>query len=75
MSHKGAHNALHREFVFTELFRKEVGVMLKSTFEKRQFSDYDYDEVFREDAKESLEHASRFFEETVLYLKNNNLLQ
>ena len=57
------------------LFSREYGLMLKSTFEKRQFGDYDYDEIFQEDANESVQAAQQFFNATILYLKNNNLLQ
>lgn len=74
-SHKGAHNSFHREFILTQLFPKKLGLALKQTFEKRQFSDYDYDEVLQEDAKESVEDAAHFFEATILYLKQNNFLQ
>ncbi|KAA6436645.1 HEPN domain-containing protein [Dyadobacter flavalbus] len=74
-SHKGAHNAFHKEFISTQIIAKEHGLALKRSFEKRQFSDYDYDEVSQEDAKESLDDAARFVEAVIQYLKENNHLQ
>ena len=74
-SHKGAHNAFHKEFVLTQIISKEHGLALKRSFEKRQFSDYDYDVVSQEDAKESLDDAYDFVEAVIQYLKENNYLQ
>ena len=67
-SHSGAHNAFHKHFILTQLLPRNLGLVLKRTFEKRQFGDYDYDEVLLEDAR-------LFFEVTVLYLKKNNFLK
>jgi len=67
-SHSGAHNAFHKHFILTQLLPRNLGLVLKRTFEKRQFGDYDYDEVLLEDAR-------LFFEATVLYLKKNNFLK
>jgi uncharacterized protein (UPF0332 family) len=39
---------------------------------KRQFSDYDYDEVLEEDARESIDDAVIFVNATTQYLKENN---
>jgi len=74
-SHKGSHNAFHKEFILPNQVSKELGVALKRTFEKRQFSDYDYDDVFPEEAAQSFTDAELFLKETVLYLKKNNFLQ
>jgi uncharacterized protein (UPF0332 family) len=70
-----AYAAFHKEFVLTQIISKELGLALKRSFEKRQFSDYDYDIVSQEDAKESLDDAARFVEAVVQYLKENNYLQ
>jgi uncharacterized protein (UPF0332 family) len=74
-SHKGAHNAFHKNFILTEKLSKNYGLALKRTFERRQFSDYDYDEVSYEAARESLENANEFLQATIAYLKENNHLQ
>lgn len=74
-SHSGAHNAFHKEFILPKLFSKDLGLALKRTFEKRQFGDYDYDEVLLEDAEESVNDAELFLNATILYLKKNNFLQ
>jgi len=74
-SHSGAHNAFHKEFIQTQLFSKHLGLALKRTFEKRQFGDYEYDEVQYEDAKESVEDAQNFLNATTQYLKENNFLK
>jgi uncharacterized protein (UPF0332 family) len=75
MSFPKAYAAFHKEFVLTQIISKEHGLALKRSFEKRQFSDYDYDEVSQEDAKESLDDAARFVEAVIQYLKENNYLQ
>ena len=74
-SHSGAHNAFHKHFILTQILPRNLGLVLKRTFEKRQCGDYDYEEVLLEDAKESVEDARLFFEATVLYLKKNNFLK
>lgn len=74
-SHKGAHNSFHKEFILTGSISKELGISLKRTFERRQFSDYDYDDIFPEEAMQSFNNAELFLNETVLYLKENNFLQ
>ncbi|GGB93609.1 HEPN domain-containing protein [Dyadobacter sediminis] len=70
-----AYIVFHQEFILTQLIAKEHGLALKRSFEKRQFSDYDYDEVSQEDAKESLDDARDFAEAVIQYLKENNHLQ
>ena len=74
-SHSGAHNAFHKEFILTLRFSKDLGLALKRTFEKRQFGDYEYDEVLYEDAKESVYDAQKFLNATTQYLKENNFLK
>lgn len=74
-SHSGAHNAFHKHFILSQKLPRDLGLALKRTFEKRQFGDYDYDEVLFEDAEESVEDARYFFEATILYLKENNFLK
>jgi len=74
-THAGAHNKFRELFIKTGILDLELSVVLQRSFEKRQFSDYDYDEVSAEDAKESVEDARYFVETSVLYLKENNHLQ
>jgi uncharacterized protein (UPF0332 family) len=74
-THVGSHNKFRELFLKTGLWDREFNTILQRSFEKRQFSDYDYDEVLQEDAKESVEDAEHFFEATVFYLKQNNFLQ
>lgn len=47
----------------------ELSAILQRSSEKRQFSDYDYDEVFEEDARQSLDDAQYFMDVVSLYLK------
>ncbi|REA58476.1 hypothetical protein DSL64_20520 [Dyadobacter luteus] len=74
-SHKGAQNSFHKDFILNGLLSRDLGIALKRTFEKRQFSDYDYDDIFPEEALQSLNDAELFLNETVLYLKENSFLQ
>jgi uncharacterized protein (UPF0332 family) len=74
-SHTGAHNAFHKEFILTELVERKLGLVLKRTFGKRQFSDYEYDEVSYKDALESFDDAEYFVKAVISFLKENNYLK
>ncbi len=74
-THVGSHNKFRELFIKTGIWDKYFSTILQRSFEKRQFSDYDYDEVFESEAKESVDDAVHFFTTTVLYLKENNFLQ
>lgn len=74
-SHTGAHNAFHKDFILTGLIEKKLGLGLKRTFEKRQFSDYEYEETSEQDAIDSFEDAEYFVHAVVKYLKQNNHLK
>jgi len=74
-THGGAHSKFRELFIKTGILDKELSVRLQRSFEKRQFSDYDYDEVLSEDALESINDARLFLSTTILYLKENNFLQ
>ena len=74
-THVGAHNKFRELFIKTSALDADLSSILQRSFEKRQFSDYDYDEVFKEDASQSLEDAEHFMNVVVLYLKENNFLQ
>ena len=74
-SHSGAHNAFHKEFILSGLVDKKLGLGLKRTFEKRQFSDYEYDETTEQEAVDSFSDAELFVHSVVNYLKENNHLQ
>ena len=74
-SHTGAHNAFHKEFILTGVIEKKLGLGLKKTFEKRQFSDYEYDETSEQTAIDSFEDAEYFVHTIVNYLKQNNHLK
>jgi len=74
-THVGAHNKFRELFIKTSVLDTDLSVMLQRSFEQRQFSDYDYDEVFQDDALQSLEDAQHFRNVVILYLKKNNFLQ
>ncbi|MCE6992214.1 HEPN domain-containing protein [Dyadobacter sp. CY323] len=74
-THVGSHTKFRELFIKSGILDLELNVMLQRAFEKRQFSDYDYDEVLTEDARESVEDAERFVNATIQYLKENNHLQ
>lgn len=74
-THSGTHSKFRELFIKTGVLGNELSISLQRSFEKRQFSDYDYDEVLEEDARESIHDAKTFLDATILYLKNNNLLQ
>ncbi|MCF0053733.1 HEPN domain-containing protein [Dyadobacter sp. LJ53] len=73
-SHTGTHNAFHKEFILTGLIEKRIGLSLKRTFERRQFSDYEYDETSEQTAIDSFNEAEYFVHSIVQYLKKNNHL-
>lgn len=74
-THVGAHNRFRELFIKTGLMDISLSIRLQRTFEKRQFSDYDYDEITEIEASESVEDATCFFDTVVRYLKENNHLQ
>lgn len=74
-THVGAHSRFRELFIKTSLLDISLSVRLQRAFEKRQFSDYDYDEVAEHEASESVEDAAYFFDSVVRYLKENNHLQ
>ena len=74
-THSGAHSKFRELFIKTDILDKKLSISLQRSFEKRQFSDYDYDEVLSEDAQESINDAKLFLSTTILYLKENNFLQ
>lgn len=74
-THNGAHNKFRELFIKTGILDKELSTSLQRSFEKRQFSDYDYDEVLEEDAQESIQDAINFVNATNQYLKENNFLK
>ena len=74
-THVGAHNRFRELFVKTSLMDISLSIRLQRTSEKRQFSDYDYDEITESEASESVQDATFFFESVVRYLKENNHLK
>lgn len=74
-THNGAHNKFRELFIKTGILEKELSTSLQRSFEKRQFSDFDYDEVLEEDAQESIDDAIIFVNATTQYLKENNFLK
>ncbi len=71
-SHTGTHNAFHKDFIATGLMSREHGIALKRIFEKRQFGDYDYEEVREEDSVGGIEDSEKFVYAVTKYLKENN---
>jgi uncharacterized protein (UPF0332 family) len=74
-THSGGHSKFRELFIKTGILDAELSTILQRSFEKRQFSDYDYDEVMQEDALESINDARFFLNATILYLKQNNFLK
>lgn len=74
-THNGAHAKFRELYIKTGILDKTLNTCLQRSFEKRQFGDYDYDEVLLEDAEESVNDAELFLNATILYLKKNNFLQ
>ncbi|WP_439555928.1 HEPN domain-containing protein [Dyadobacter sp.] len=74
-THVGSHTKFRELFIKTGILDIVLNTTLQRAFEKRQFSDYDYDEVLEEDARESVQDAAQFVNATLQYLKENNHLQ
>jgi len=62
-------------YLQTGLLDASLNIRIQRTFEKRNFGDYDYDEVAEQEARESTEDAVTLFESVLQYLKENNHLQ
>ncbi len=74
-THTGALYKFREMYLKTGCLDVSLNIRLQRTFEKRNFGDYDYDEVAEHDALESMGDAIVFFEAVLLYLKENNHLQ
>jgi uncharacterized protein (UPF0332 family) len=74
-SHTGAHNAFHKEYILTNLLPRSTGKSLKVVFEKRQFSDYEYDGVSNAEASQAVTDADAFVTAIMQFLKENNHLK
>ncbi|CAG5070546.1 hypothetical protein DYBT9623_03091 [Dyadobacter sp. CECT 9623] len=74
-THVGSHTKFRELFIKSGILNIELNLMLQRAFEKRQFSDYDYDEVLSDDAQESVADAEQFVNATMHYLKENNHLK
>lgn len=74
-THVGAHARFREIFIKTNVLDISLNTRLQRTFEKRQFGDYEYDEVAECEALESFEDATHFFGQVVRYLEENNHLQ
>lgn len=73
-THVGAHNKFRKIFIKTGRFDISFSQYLGRSFDKRQFSDYDYDDVSKQQAEESLSDAEKFRNAVLQYLKQNNHL-
>lgn len=73
-SHEGAHNQFRLKYIKTGIFPLDSNVWLQKSYEKRRFSDYDYDEIAPEEANESVENAQNFFTITHQFLSQNSHL-
>jgi uncharacterized protein (UPF0332 family) len=71
-THVGAHYKFREMYLRTGLLDVSLNAGLQRTFEKRNFGDYDYDEVAEHEAQESIVDAVKFFESALQYLKENN---
>lgn len=74
-THVGAHTKFREFYIKTGLLDISLSDRLQRSFVKRQFSDYDYEEVSEDQAKESLEDTAQFVNSTMHYLKENNHLK
>lgn len=73
-THVGAHYKFREMYLKTGFLDISLNIRLQRAFEKRNFSDYDYEEVAEQQALESVEDAVVFFEAALRYLKENNHL-
>jgi uncharacterized protein (UPF0332 family) len=74
-THVGAHSKFRELYIKTGLLDIALTDRLQRSFVKRQFSDYDYEEVTEDQASESIEDAEYFVKATMTYLKQNNHLK
>ncbi|MCE7066289.1 HEPN domain-containing protein [Dyadobacter sp. CY326] len=74
-THVGAHSKFRELYIKTGLLDTTLTDKLQRSFVKRQFSDYDYEEVTEEQAVEAIEDAEAFVKATMTYLKQNNHLK
>ncbi|KAA0989868.1 HEPN domain-containing protein [Dyadobacter aurulentus] len=73
-THVGAHNKFRELYIKSGLLDSLLSDRLQRSFVKRQFGDYDYEEVTEEQALESLDDAAQFVKSTLQFLKENNHL-
>jgi uncharacterized protein (UPF0332 family) len=74
-THAGAHYKFRELYLKTGFLDSSLNIRIQRTFEKRNFGDYDYDEVAEDEAQESIQDATTFFESVLQYLKENNHLK
>lgn len=74
-THAGTHYKFREMYLKTGFLDTSLNIRLQRTFEKKNFGDYDYDEVADHEAHESIQDAGIFFESVLQYLKENNHLQ
>ncbi|MCF2501151.1 MULTISPECIES: HEPN domain-containing protein [Dyadobacter] len=74
-THLGAHNKFRELYIKSELMEMSLTDMLQRTSDKRQFGDYDYEEVDGAQAEEALADAEYFTKAAIHYLKQNNHLK
>jgi len=74
-THVGAHNKFREIFIKTHRLDSSLSQFLRRSFDKRQFGDYDYDDVSKDQAEESLTDAEQFTSAVIQYLKQNNHLK
>ncbi|AXE18124.1 HEPN domain-containing protein [Runella rosea] len=61
-THQGAHNKFNEHFVKTGLFPINTSKLILNCFEKRQFGDYELEEVTKETAQSAVEDATLLIE-------------
>jgi uncharacterized protein (UPF0332 family) len=74
-THVRAHSKFRELYIKTGLLDISLSDKLQRSFVKRQFGDYDYEEVTEDQAIESIEDAEQFVKATMTYLKENNYLK
>lgn len=61
-THQGAHNKFSEYFVKTGILLPNASKLMLNCFEKRQFGDYELEEVSKDIAQSAVEDASLFIE-------------
>ena len=74
-SHKGVISGFSEHFIKTEIFPKDFSKILRTTFEKRQASEYGFEfKASKDEVIEVLNQGKVFYETLIDYFQKNNYL-